>query len=73
MTDLVTTVKSLRPQASERRDVAFVTASSDDQPGDANLELASRFEDLAAIEALARHGPFLDQFAAGGSPERDSW
>jgi hypothetical protein len=72
MTDLVTNVKSLRDHASECRKVAFITAGSDDLLSDAYFELASRFEDLAAIEALARHGPFLDQFASGSSPHRDS-
>jgi len=71
MTDLVANVKSLQAHASECR-VAFVTAGSDDLLTDTYLALASRFEDLAAIEALARHGPFLDQFAAGSNSDRES-
>jgi hypothetical protein len=71
MTDLATNVKSLRAHASECRKVAFITAGSDDLLSDAYLELASRFEDLAAIEVLARHGPFLDQFVSGRSPHQD--
>jgi hypothetical protein len=67
MTDLVTTVKGPRAPASESRNGAFVTAGSDGLFGDADRELASRFQDLAAIEALARHGPFLDEFAVGNS------
>lgn len=61
----VSNVTKLRIDAAEGREVAFVVAGSDELWSDPRLVLANRFEDLAAIEALARHGPFLDQFAAG--------